>query len=389
MTDLDFSTESERLRAAGALRTLHTRAATGGKYRVEGREVLNFSSNDYLDLANDERVKAMAGRAVAEYGCGATASRLMSGHLAVHERFEKRLARLVGREASLVFGSGFLANLGVISALAGRGDLVFADRLSHASLVDGIRLSGARLFRYRHNDTDHLETLLRKRRGDGRRLMVTESLFSMDGDLAPLEDLCRIAKHHDCTLIVDEAHAIGVFGPRGAGICSTLRAAPPHVIVGTLSKSLGGYGGFVAGSDALREHLVNHARTFIYSTGLPPACVGSALGALSVLDESPRLGEALLARAACFRELLADRGFDIGVSCSQIVPILVGGNDKTVAFSGALEEDGIIAVPIRPPTVPTGASRLRLSVTLAHENADLESAADRLANAAKRVGVLS
>ncbi|MDK1032403.1 MAG: 8-amino-7-oxononanoate synthase, partial [Planctomycetia bacterium] len=303
----DYESELDRLRRRGLFRTLAPLDATGGKFVASGKQVLNFSSNDYLDLANDARLTAAAAGAIATYGTGSTASRLMAGSLDIHRRLEGRLAGLLRRQSALVFGSGYLTNVGVISALAKRGDNVFADRLSHASILDGARLCGARLHRYRHNDAGHLEELLRRAGADGRRIIVSDSLFSMDGDVAPVAELSALAREHGALLIIDEAHALGVFGPCGAGICASL-GCEPDVVIGTLSKALGGYGGFAACSGAIRDVLINRARSFIYSTALPPACAGSALAAVDVIQAEPELGQQLLRRAQHFRALLNKLG---------------------------------------------------------------------------------
>ena len=383
-----FAQECDALSKEGLLRTLRVLPAAGGKIVVDGRAVLNFSSNDYLKLAGDDRVKSASARAVAECGCGATASRLMSGSLALHEELERRLARLVGCERALVFGSGFLTNLGVVTSLAGRGDAIFADRLCHASLIDGARLSGARFHRFGHNDVAHLEELLRRHAPKGRSVILSDSVFSMDGDVAPVEALSRAAERSGAVLVIDEAHAIGVFG-RGGGVCRQMGCGVrTDVVVGTLSKALGGYGGFAAGSAEVVKLLVNKARSFIYSTGLPPACLGSALGALDAIEETPAMGEKLLNRAADFRKLLSREGLDVSRSGSPIVPVMVGDNEKAVELSRRLFERGVIAVAIRPPTVPAGTARLRLSVTLAHEEEDLEMAARVLAAACREMGIL-
>ncbi len=387
MKNDDFAKELEQLAGEGLLRSLTARPCLGGKYVDAGRTILNFASNDYLDLARDERLKAAAIEAVAALGCGATASRLMAGSCTLHDTLEHKLAQLVGRETSLAFGSGFLTNLGVLAALAGRRSAVFADRLNHASLLDGARVSGAGLFRYRHADVGHLEELLAAHPGQ-RRIIVSDSVFSMDGDVAPIADLAATALRHGALLVIDEAHAIGVFGPDGGGVCRGLPSVFPDVIVGTMSKALGGYGGFAAGSRELRDLLVNKARSFIYSTALPPACIGSACEALDVVAAAPDLGERLLARAKRFRSALQDLGFDTGRSTSQIIPLMLGDNQCALSFSRALKDKGILAIAVRPPTVPAGTARLRLSVTLAHTDADLEQAAGLLAETARTLGVI-
>jgi len=362
---MTFNDELDALSRKGLLRTLRCRPTGNDR-------LLDFASNDYLNLSNDARLRAGAVRAIEQYGCGATASRLMSGHLALHEHVEKRLARLVNRPAALVFGSGFLTNLGVLGALARRGDVVLHDRLNHASLIDGARLYGATLRRYRHCDPEHLDALLRHESSTTRRIVVTESVFSMDGDRAPLAELSAIARRHGCLFVVDEAHAIGVFG---GGLARDVDA---DVVVGTLGKALGGYGGFAAGSVAIMKLLVNRARSFIYSTALPPACLGSTDAALDVLEESPDMGAEVLRRAALLRDLLMSQGLALGGSTTQIVPVIIGENEAALALAESARAAGVLAVAIRPPTVPPGTARLRLSVTLAHTDADLARAAEVL-----------
>ncbi len=345
----------------------------GGKIRIGDRAYLNFSSNDYLNLARHPDVVAKATEALRAAGCGATASRLLTGTLTWHDELEQKLARYKGYACALLFGSGFLANVGTIPALMGRNDYVFADKLVHASIVDAIMLSRAKLYRFRHNDVEHLEQLLKKSETSGRRLIVTESVFSMDGDLAPLQDIAHVAQRHGAMVMVDEAHATGVFGPKGGGLVREWGLEPMiNIGLGTLSKAFGGYGGFVACSESMRAFLINHARSFIYSTALPPSVVGAALGTMQVIEESCDLGAQLLKNAAVFRNRLQEAGLNTGNSASQIIPIMVGKNSKALAISEKLREQGIIGVAIRPPTVPQGTARIRLSVTLAHTREDLE-----------------
>lgn len=345
----------------------------GGKIRIGDRTYLNFSSNDYLNLARHPDVVAKAAKALRAAGCGATASRLLTGTLTWHDELEQKLARYKGYACALLFGSGFLANVGTIPALMGRNDYVFADKLVHASIVDAIMLSRAKLYRFRHNDVEHLEQLLKKSETSGRRLIVTESVFSMDGDLAPLQDIAHVAQRHGAMVMVDEAHATGVFGPKGGGLVREWGLEPMiNIGLGTLSKAFGGYGGFVACSESMRAFLINHARSFIYSTALPPSVVGAALGAMQMIEESCDLGAQLLKNAAVFRNRLQEAGLNTGNSASQIIPIMVGKNSKALAISKKLREQGIIGVAIRPPTVPQGTARIRLSVTLAHTREDLE-----------------
>ena len=351
----------------------------GGKIVIDGKSFLNFSSNDYLDLAGRPGMIAPSREALERYGCGATASRLVCGTLDVHRELEEGVASLKGYPSAIVFGSGFLTNVGLLPALVGRDDHVFADKLVHASIIDGVLLSRANLHRFRHNDAGHLDQLLQKCPAGGRRLVVTESVFSMDGDLAPLAEIAEAAARHGAMSMVDEAHATGIFGPGGSGLIREHRLEEHvNVSMGTLSKALGGYGGFAACSEALSRLLLNHARAFIYTTGLPPAVVGSGLAALRILREESDLGARLLENTAAFRKRLQGAGLDTGGSQSQIVPIIIGENRKALEAAERLKAKGLLAVAIRPPTVPEGTARLRLSVTLAHTPQDLEWAADRI-----------
>jgi len=381
--------ELASLAKAGLERRLVPYANTGPKVMLGGRPLINLSSNDYLGLARHRRVRIAARDAVQEFGVGATASRLVVGTLECHERLEQQLAELKGYPCALVFGSGYATNVGMFNALVGRGDHIFIDRLAHASLIDASVLSRARIHRFRHNDVDHCRKLIQACAQGGRRLLVTESVFSMDGDIAPVAELALLARHEGAMMLVDEAHATGVFGPGGAGLVR--KNGVEHEVnlsMGTLSKALGGYGGFVACSDVMRQGLIQHARSFIYSTALPPAMVGAALGALEVLRETPGMGVTLLARAAAFRNRLRAEGLNTGDSESQIIPIMVGDNEKAVRLHQRLLDQGILVVPIRPPTVPPGTARLRLSVTLAHSVKTLDHVATLIASAARAEGVI-
>ncbi|MHB8968902.1 MAG: aminotransferase class I/II-fold pyridoxal phosphate-dependent enzyme [Pirellulaceae bacterium] len=382
------------LRAASLERTLRVVPAPGGRFVHDGRAILNFSSNDYLDLARHPHVIAAAVRAVETQGGGAGASRLMAGTLACHEELEARLARLKGYPRALVFGSGYLTNAGVIPAVVGRDDAVYADRLVHASILDAVGLSRGKLIRFEHNDAGHLSELLTKADSKGRRLVVTESVFSMDGDLAPLADLAQAAEASEALLMVDEAHATGVFGlgHRGLGGSGLVREGglegKVNLSMGTLSKALGSYGGFVACSETMYQWLVNRARAFIYTTALPPAAVGAAIGALDVLEQEPGRGRELLARAERFRAHLACEGVSSGDSACQIVPVMVGDNAKALAVASRLKASGILALAVRPPTVPVGTARVRFSLTLAHGDDDLAFAAAQVVQALRAEGVV-
>ena len=358
----------------------------GGIIKIDGREVLNFSSNDYLDLARHPHVLDRSRQALDEFGVGASASRLVSGTLPVHEELEARLAKDKGYDSALVFGSGYMANAGTIPVLAGRDDLIFADKLVHASMIDACRLSGSKLVRWAHNDAAALEQRLEQHAdAGGRKLIITESVFSMDGDIAPLKEIAELAEKHNAMLMVDEAHSTGTFGPNGTGLIRELGIENAVTVsMGTMSKAMAGYGGYVACSEPLRKLLIHSSRAFIYTPAPPPAVIGAALGALDVFEASPRLGSILQANADYFRSLLHEAGLDTLDSKSQIIPIVIGDNEKAVAVSQQLREEGIIAAAIRPPTVPAGSARLRISITLAHLVDDLERAAKTIINAVKR-----
>ncbi|VGO22053.1 8-amino-7-oxononanoate synthase [Pontiella sulfatireligans] len=369
----------------GLERTARVCPEAGGIIKIDGKEVLNFSSNDYLDLARHPHVIDRSRQALDQFGIGSTASRLVTGTLPIHEELEARIAKEKGYEAALVFGSGYMANAGTIPILAGRDDFIFADKLVHASMIDACKLSGAKLVRFAHNDVQAVEKRLEQYSDHaGRKLVITESVFSMDGDIAPLTEIAETAEKHGAMLMVDEAHSTGTFGPNGAGLIREHELeSNVTVSMGTMSKAMAGYGGFVACSEKLRQLLVHSARAFIYTTAPPPAVIGAALGALDVFEASPRLGYILQANADYFRSLLHEAGLDTLQSQSQIIPIVIGNNEKAVAISQLLRSEGIIAAAIRPPTVPAGSARLRISITLAHLVDDLERAAKAIINAVK------
>lgn len=354
----------------------------GGRFTRDGRSVVNFGSNDYLGLAADPRL-ALAARTAAEaYGWGAGASPLISGWTECHEQLAMDLADFERTEAAVVFPTGFAANLGTIPALVGAGDVIYSDRLNHACLIDGMRLSRATIRVYPHNDVDQLAALLaRERHAFRRALIATDGVFSMDGDLAPLADLADLADRFRAILMVDEAHGTGVFGEDGRGAASEAGvAARVPVRVGTLSKALGGLGGFVAGSRRLIDHLVNHARTLIYSTALPPPAAAAAREALAIAVREPWRRDRVLALAERLRGRLTAHGLAVGRSRGPIVPVVLGDPAIALSSSARLLEDGLFVPAIRPPTVPDGTSRLRISLTAAHSSEDVDTLCDALAH---------
>ncbi len=347
----------------------------GPKIVVAGREYLNFGANDYLNLSSDPRLADAAARATLQEGWGAGASPLVTGHANSHARLERRLAQFTGCEGALVFSSGFAANVGTIAALVERGDAIYGDQKNHASIIDGCRLSRADVHVYPHRDVAALRQLLRlpDSRTYRRRLIVTDTLFSMDGDVAPLVELADLAEEFDCLLMVDEAHATGVFGEHGRGLCEQLGVeARVHVRVGTLSKALACAGGFVAGRGTLIEWLVNRARPYVFSTAHPPAIAAAAIAAIDIVEHEPQRRRELLARAADLRTRLQADGWNVGSSTSQIIPLLVGAPAATMELSAALNERGLFVPGIRPPSVPPGESLLRLSLSYGHTPQMLE-----------------
>lgn len=376
----------EELRRAGLLRELRTLdSGPGARVRLDGREVLLLCSNDYLGLAGHPQVRAAAAEAAQRWGAGAGASRLVSGNLALHERLEAELAAFKGTEACLLFGSGYLANAGVIAALAGRDDVIVSDARNHASIVDGCRLSRAQTVVYDHGDLDALAAALRGA-GGRRALIVTDAVFSMDGDLAPLEVIVELARRHGARIVVDEAHATGVLGPGGRGLVAALGLEHEvDVVVGTLGKALGSYGAFAACTRPMAAYLLNRARTAIFSTALPPPAVGAALEALRLVREQPELLSRLHANARTLREALAAQNLPIpsgGDPTMPIVPLMVGDPHAAMGLCEAALAEGVFAQAIRPPTVAPGTSRLRLVATAAHDPADLRAAAVTLGAAA-------
>jgi len=343
-----------------------------GVIKANGKTLVDFSSNDYLGLAGHPTLIEGAKKAMEKWGAGARASRLMSGDLEIHHRLESAIAALKGKEASLIFGSGYLANAGIIPALCGRDDVIYSDRMNHASIVDGVLLSRARFYRFRHNDLNHLEDLLKNHRSRYRKaLIVVESVYSMDGDQAPVSGLLELRGRYGAMLMIDEAHATGVFGTKGEGIISQTVADAVDVILGTFGKALGGYGAFVAVSNRMKQFFLNRARTFIFSTALPPAVIGANLAAVKLLEEEPERRSRVCELASELRQALKE---DLGLNTpseSQIVPVMVGDSQSALSLAESLRDAGFFVKAIRPPTVPEGTARIRLSVTANHGAGDL------------------
>jgi 8-amino-7-oxononanoate synthase len=418
--------ELSALEAKGLRRALLSRGSPqAATIALDGREYVNFGSNDYLGLAADPRLAEAVASAIRQFGWGSGASPLISGHAELHRQLEEQLAEFEGTEAALLFTSGFAANSGTIAALVGPGDAVFCDRKNHASLFDGCRLSRADVRVYPHADPQALDDLLTKSTSYRRRLIVTDSLFSMDGDFAPLTELTEIAERHAAMLLVDEAHATGVFGPHGRGVCEMLGVENRVPIrIGTLSKALGSIGGFVAASRSLIEWLVNRARPYVFSTALPAAVSAAGIAALEIVKSEPERRIELLAKASGLRRELHSQGWQLdqisisregeapakpkesrvgqakrspanlpeknsggtplrlsepAVSVSQIVPVIVGEAHRAVILSQSLREQGLFVPAIRPPTVPGGEACLRISLSYSHTQAMIGKLLENLA----------
>ena len=386
-----FADELQSLRAEGLYRSMRViKGAQGSRVELEGKDVLLLCSNNYLGLANHPALARAAVDAVG-LGAGSGASRLVSGTMDLHERLESRIAAFKGTEKALLFNSGYAANTGIVSALVGRGDAVFSDRINHASIVDGAVLSRAGFHRYPHRDMPALERMLQEKGGKGRRLIVTDGVFSMDGDIAPLATLVQLARRYDALLMVDDAHGSGVLGASGRGsaeLCGVMDGIDIHM--GTLGKGFGSFGAYAAASETICDYLVNKARSFIFSTSLPPAVLAASLAAINLVDspEGARLREQLAVNTALFKGMLSESGFDTMGSETQIVPIFVGPAEATMEFSRRLLERGLFVQGIRPPTVPAGSCRLRCTIMATHETAELEYAADTISSVGKTLGVI-
>lgn len=384
--------ELEELRSQGLYRG--TRLITGrqsARVTLAGREALLLCSNNYLGLAGHPALAEASIRAIERFGASSGASRLVSGTMELHEQLEQAVAAFKGTEAALIFNSGHAANTGIIPALVGRGDAVYSDRLNHASIVDGIRLSGARLFRYAHNDHQQLAGLLEAHDGFGRRLIVTDGVFSMDGDIAPLAELAALKQKHGALLMVDDAHGSGVLGEHGRGSADLLGVSDSvDIQMGTFGKALGSFGAYAAVSAELRELLLNKSRSFIFSTSLPPAVLAASCAALELVQspEGELLRKRLHANSTLFRNGLGQMGFVLPEGTTQIMPVITGHSDVTMGFSGALLEEGIFAQGIRPPTVPAGSCRIRFTIMATHTGGELEQAMETIGRIGARLGVL-
>lgn len=368
-----ISEELKELEQSGLYRRLRTITSNQEAHvTIGGKDYISFSSNNYLGLANNPKVKESAISAIKLYGCGAGASRLIVGTMELHTKLEERIAQFEGKPAAILFCSGYVANVGVITSLVGPGDAIILDHFNHASIVDAARLSGAKLLAYPHKDMQKLEGILKRYKDFRKRLIVTDTVFSMDGDFAPLPDIVGLAKKYDVMTMVDEAHATGVIGVNGRGVSEHFGVAKDiDVIMGTLSKAVGSLGGFVVGSQELVSYLHNKARSFIYTTALPPAVCAASITSFDIISGEPELREKFWERVDIVKKGLQRSGFDLMDTESHIIPVLVGSEKTVMEMSRYLYENGVLAAGIRTPTVPKNTARLRITIMVTHTRKDI------------------
>jgi glycine C-acetyltransferase len=388
---LSFITEElKQVRDAGLFNNIRTIAGPQGAwFEVDGRRCLNFCSNNYLGLANDARLKDAAKKAIDKYGVGPGAVRTIAGTQSLHIEFEEKMSAFKGAEATILLASGFTANLATVPCLVGKQDLIFSDELNHASIIDGCRLSGARIVRYNHNDAASLDEKLRTEVTPGRKLVVTDGVFSMDGDIVPLPDIVEVAKKHGAISMVDDAHGEGVLGENGRGIVNHFHLeGEVDVEVGTLSKAFGVMGGFVSGSKELIDWLKQRGRPFLFSSALTPADVAAGIAGVDILTESDALVQKLWENGRYFKAEMQKLGFDTGKSETPITPVMVGDAVKAKELSKGLFEEGVFAMAIAYPTVPQGKARIRVMISAAHEKEDLDYALEKFAKVGRRLGIV-
>ncbi len=382
--------ELDDMKKSGTFRKLvPLESDQGSKVTIGGKEVIQLSSNNYLGLTTHPKMKEAALEAVKKYGAGTGSVRTIAGTFKMHEEFEEKLAKFKHTEAALVFQSGFTTNQGVLSAILTEEDVVISDALNHASIIDGIRLTKAARKVYRHVDMEHLEECLKETAGYRKRLIVTDGVFSMDGNIAPLPEIVELAEKYDALVMVDDAHASGVLGENGRGTVNHFGLdGRVHIQVGTLSKAIGVLGGYVASTQTLRDYLIHKGRPFLFSTSHPPAVVAAASAAIDVLLDEPELIEKLWDNTEFFKNGLKEIGFDIGHSKTPITPVMVGDDAKVHELSDKLLENGVFAQGIAFPTVPRGAARVRTIVTAEHSKEELQQALDAFEKAGKQLGLV-
>lgn len=387
--------ELQQIRAHGLYRSLRTmESAPDARVQIESRSLIMCASNNYLGLANHRRLIDAACNAIRVFGTGSSGSRLITGNTVLHEQLESQLAGLKRTEAAILFNTGFMANLAVLSTLLGEGDVIFSDELNHASIIDGCRLSKANIVVYRHNDMADLEKKLLQRvghSGNSRMLIVTDGVFSMDGDIALLPDIVELADRFEAWVMVDDAHATGVLGAHGGGTADYYGLPPEkvHVQLGTMSKALGAEGGFVAGSQLLVDYLRNRARPFIFSTALSPSVIASAGTAVELVSNEPERRVRLHEIAHRVRDGLSYLGFQVLPGETPIIPVILGDPERAVEFGQRLEVNGVFASAVRPPSVPPGTSRIRLTVMATQTDADIAQILNAFTRVGQELGVIA
>jgi len=363
--------------------------AQGPRVRIKGREVINLSSNNYLGLNTHPKLKEAALKAIEKYGVGSGAVRTIAGTLDIHKKLEERIAEFKNTEAAILFQSGELANQGTIQSIMGKDDVIFSDRLNHASIIDGCRLSRAEIKAYPHKDMEVLENLLKDYKGTGKKLIVSDGVFSMDGDICPLPKIAELGEKYEAITMVDDAHASGVLGRNGRGTVDHFNLhGRIDIQMGTLSKAIGCMGGYIAGSKSLRDYLIHFSRPFLFSTSHPPSVPASVLAAIDVLENEPEILDTLWSNVNFFKGELKNLGFDTGISETPITPIIVGEASIAVKMSDMLLEEGIFGQSIGFPTVPRGKARIRTIVTAAHTKDDLSIALEKIEKVGKELAII-
>lgn len=393
--DQFFEQEIERLKTSGLYRGLKRIAGhIDTTVSIDGKEVILLSSNNYLGLASHPKLKEAAASALREYGTGACSSRLISGNMKIHEELEKKTAKFKGCQSAIVFSTGYMANIGVITSLAGKGDLILSDELNHASIIDGCKLSGAKVKVYPHKNIEKLKEILSQGNASSskgsykRTLIVTDGVFSMDGDITPLPEILDVAREEDALVMLDDAHATGVLGENGKGTAEHFGLTDGNLIhMGTFSKALGSMGGYITGSKIIIEYLKNNARPFIYSTALPPSVCASSIAAIDLLEKEPSIRTRLWRNIARFRKGLINLGYNMMESQTQIIPILIGDTSLTMEFARAIFEKGVYAPGIRPPTVPEGKSRIRTGLMASHTDEQIDKVLAVFESEGRRLGI--
>lgn len=379
----------EKAKLSGLYRILRSIDRTTPVVTVNSSKALLFCSNNYLGLAEHPALSKAAAEAAVQFGTSSGASRLVSGTQPLHNLLEKKIAEWKGTESALAFNSGYAANTGIIAALAGRGDIIFSDRLNHASIIDGAILSGAKLVRYPHSDTEALGKLMERNITSGLRLIVTDGVFSMDGDIAPLKELAELAEQHKALFMVDDAHAGGILGKQGRGTTDLLGVtARVDIQMGTLGKAMGSFGAYAACSSMIRDYLINNARSLIFSTSLPASVLSASCAAIDLIrsSEGDRLRQQLAINGQLLRNLLQEAELSVPDGIAPIIPLLIGDADTALSFSARLLEEGIFVQAIRPPTVPRGTSRLRCTVMATHTETQIRQTAEAIIKISKDLG---